>query len=130
MKSHTLPVAISLTIGLLNVTNVTNAQEVIKLPTTPVTAECSEFGPSSTTSTHTASGTSTSNSGAANVRPTTNEQSSSNPIKIERTGIDKASIHLQIIQQTSQNFIDVSSKKIAVEEKKAPIKTENLGDIE
>jgi hypothetical protein len=118
MKSHTLSIAMTLMIG---VTNCAYAQEAVKSPTPQVIAECSDFGPSSANASTTAPSVSSRNTPSS-------EQSPANPAKIERTGMDKASIHLQILQQTSNLLSETNVKKINVEEKKAPYKTEKTDE--
>lgn len=42
-------------------------------------------------------------------------------VQLDRSGVDRASVHLQILQQTNTHFSD-SSKKSATNDKKAQIK--------
>jgi hypothetical protein len=115
MKSHTLPIAMTLMIGVFNCAY---AQEAVKSPIPQVNAECSDFGPSSASTASTPSGATTTRTSPSN------ETSPNTPVKIERTGMDKASIHLQILQQTSNHLSETNTKKVNAEEKKAPFKTE------
>ncbi|MFA9274831.1 MAG: hypothetical protein ACEQSE_08150 [Candidatus Aquirickettsiella gammari] len=66
----------------------------------------------------------------ANTPPTCQEncppenQSGQNALQIDRSGMDKASVHLQILQQTSQKFTEPStSKKNNNDDKKASNKS-------
>lgn len=53
-------------------------------------------------------------------------QGGQNAMQIDRSGMDKASIHLQILQQTSQKFAEPSmSKKNGSDDKKAPSKSQD-----
>ena len=54
-------------------------------------------------------------------------QSSAQNMQIDRSGMDKASVHLQILQQASPRFTESSgsnSKKPSVEDKKSSAKTQ------
>ena len=140
MKSHTLPIAMTLMIGVFNCAY---AQEAVKSPIPQVSAECSDFGPNSTNTviaTSSASATSATSAASAsntttNARPSANtspnnEPNANSPVKIERTGIDKASIHLQILQQTSNHLSETNTKKVSADEKKAAFKTEKAEKME
>jgi hypothetical protein len=51
---------------------------------------------------------------------------SQSPMTLDRSGMDKASVHLQILQQSTMHFSDsVQAKKPAVEDKKLPIKSQS-----
>jgi hypothetical protein len=137
MKSHTLPIAMTLMIGVFNCAY---AQEAVKSPIPQVSAECSDFGPNSASTVVAPSSASAASSASAsntttNTRPSANpssgnEPSANSPVKIERTGIDKASIHLQILQQTSNHLSETNTKKVSAEEKKSAFKTERTEKME
>ncbi len=61
----------------------------------------------------------------------TNQQSNKsdkgeNNVQIDRSGVDKAAIHLQILQQAAPHFTEGSAaKKAATEEKKTSTKTQD-----
>ena len=45
------------------------------------------------------------------------------PMALDRSGMDKASVHLQILQQSTSHFSDsVQAKKPAADDKKLPVK--------
>ncbi|MFZ6817005.1 hypothetical protein [Undibacterium sp. Ji22W] len=53
-------------------------------------------------------------------------QGSQNSLQIDRSGMDKASVHLQILQQTSQKFTEpTTSKKNNNDDKKTPNKSQD-----
>lgn len=43
------------------------------------------------------------------------------PVWLDRSGMDRASVHLQILQQSNERFVE--AKKMAIEEKKAVTKS-------
>jgi hypothetical protein len=46
-----------------------------------------------------------------------------NAVTLDRSGMDKASVHLQILQQTNSHFSETAqAKKPAAEDKKLPVK--------
>lgn len=46
-------------------------------------------------------------------------------VLLDRSGMDKASVHLQILQQTTNHFSDTAqAKKPSPEDKKSPAKTQ------
>lgn len=54
------------------------------------------------------------------------EHGGQNALQIDRSGMDKASVHLQILQQTSQKFTEPStSKKNNNDDKKTPNKAQD-----
>ena len=56
----------------------------------------------------------------------TENQGGQNALQIDRSGMDKASVHLQILQQTSQKFTEPSSsKKNNNDDKKTPNKSQD-----
>jgi hypothetical protein len=132
MKSHTLPIAMTLMIGVFNCAY---AQEAVKSPIPQVSAECSDFGPNSPSTVIATTSSASASSSSTNTRPSansssSNEPSANSPVKIERTGIDKASIHLQILQQTSNHLSETNTKKVSAEEKKSAFKTERTEKME
>jgi hypothetical protein len=51
---------------------------------------------------------------------------SQSPMTLDRSGMDKASVHLQILQQSTAHFSEsVQAKKPAIDEKKLPIKSQS-----
>lgn len=91
----------SLGIGLLAIAGLAYSQEFVVVPTqtnTPPT--CQENCPPES-------------------------QGGQNALQIDRSGMDKASVHLQILQQTSQKFSEPStSKKNNNDDKKAANKSQ------
>jgi hypothetical protein len=60
------------------------------------------------------------------VEETCEKATTKTPMVLERGGIDKASEHLQILQQASPHFVEnVPVKKPVVEEKKSPSKPQS-----
>lgn len=48
------------------------------------------------------------------------------PMTLDRSGMDKASVHLQILQQSTSHFSEsVQAKKPAIDDKKLPIKSQS-----
>ncbi|MBC3807317.1 hypothetical protein H8K52_08170 [Undibacterium seohonense] len=52
-------------------------------------------------------------------------QGGQNAMQIDRSGMDKASVHLQVLQQTSQKFAEPSNNKKNNDDKKAPNKPQD-----
>lgn len=51
---------------------------------------------------------------------------SQSPMTLDRSGMDKASVHLQILQQSTTHFSEsVQAKKPAIDDKKLPIKSQS-----
>lgn len=51
---------------------------------------------------------------------------SQSPMTLDRSGIDKASVHLQILQQSTTHFSEsIQAKKPAIDDKKLPVKTQS-----
>lgn len=51
---------------------------------------------------------------------------SQTPVLLDRSGMDKASVHLQILQQTSTHFSDIAqARKPAAEDKKSLLKSQS-----
>lgn len=51
---------------------------------------------------------------------------SQSPMTLDRSGIDKASVHLQILQQSSTHFSEsIQAKKPAIDDKKLPAKSQS-----
>lgn len=52
---------------------------------------------------------------------------SQSPLTLDRSGMDKASVHLQILQQSTTHFSEsVQAKKPAIDEKKLPAKSQSI----
>jgi hypothetical protein len=76
---------------------------------------------------------STSNSqSSSNQNPgSSNGSSGGQGVKIDRSGMDKASIHLQILQQTAPHFNETSpNKKSGSDDKKTNNKSQSSGETE
>lgn len=51
---------------------------------------------------------------------------SQSPLTLDRSGMDKASVHLQILQQSTTHFSETTqAKKPTVDDKKLPIKSQS-----
>lgn len=51
---------------------------------------------------------------------------SQTPVLLDRSGMDKASVHLQILQQSSTHFSDIAqARKPAAEDKKSTLKPQS-----
>lgn len=63
---------------------------------------------------------------ACNSDPQTDGAASQTPVVLDRSGMDKASVHLQILQQTTTHFSDTAqAKKPATDDKKSPLKSQS-----
>jgi hypothetical protein len=50
---------------------------------------------------------------------------SQSPMTLDRSGMDKASVHLQILQQSTTHFSEsVQAKKPVIDDKKLPVKSQ------
>ena len=51
---------------------------------------------------------------------------SQSPMTLDRSGMDKASVHLQILQQSTTHFSEsIQTKKPAIDDKKLPTKSQS-----
>lgn len=51
---------------------------------------------------------------------------SQSPMTLDRSGMDKASVHLQILQQSTTHFSEsVQAKKPVIDDKKLPVKSQS-----
>lgn len=79
-------------------------------------------------SANTTSSSSSQSSQTQSPGPSSSSTSSSGSVQIDRSGMDKASIHLQILQQTAPHLSEPNqNKKQAPDDKKSASKTIGLG---